>query len=367
MPSNNKYHQWLTELTSMPTATGKEDRVIQWIEKYVKAHRNVQMTADRYGNLVLSRNNVAPSDAPIYITAHMDHPAFVVEQIIDDQTVIAEFRGGVKDEYFPQTKVLLHHVDGSSQKGSVEKSINQEPDCKTWQIKFPRKTKAKVGDVMTWDLPKASIKKGLLYAPACDDLAGLAAAIAAFDSLSRCKEDVRLLFTRAEEMAFIGAIGACKAKTIEKKARLICLETSKSFVDSPIGSGPIVRVGDFTSTFHPDLTYRISTIARNIQKEDETFAFQRKLMAGGTCEASAFGAYGYISTCICLALGNYHNMDELTQKVNSEIISMVDFDGLVRLLIETAKGLNDSGETSGGGGGLKPVLDDLFKRRKRVL
>lgn len=365
--SDNKYHQWLLELTSMPTATGKENRVIQWIEKYVKSRRNVQMTTDRYGNLVLSRTNVTASKAPIYITAHMDHPAFVVEQIMDDKTVIAEFRGGVKDEYFPQTKVLLHDKNGGTQKGVVEKSIKQEPDCKTWQIHFTRKTKAKVGDVITWDLPKATIEKGLLHARACDDLAGLAAAMAAFDSLVRCKEDVRLLFTRAEEMAFIGAIGACKARTIEKKARLICLETSKSFADSPIGNGPIVRVGDFTSTFHPDLTYRISTIARNIQKQDETFAFQRKLMSGGTCEASAFGAYGYISTCICLALGNYHNMDEKTQKINSEIISMADFDGLVRLLIEITKGLNNSGDNSEGGGGLKPVLDDLFSRRKRVL
>ena len=371
----DQYHQWLCELTHLPTATGKEDRVIAWITKYAKSRPNVIVKADRYGNLVLRRKSVPATNSPIYITAHMDHPAFVLHEVIDSKTVIAEFRGGVKDEYFLGTSVLLHHGDDKPVKGKViEIALKSEvlPDAKLFKIKFSKAVTAAIGDVITWAFARGTGKlpgvgKGLLHAPACDDLAGLAAAIAAFDSLKRCKEDVRLLLTRAEEMAFIGAIGACKAKTIEKKSRLICLETSKRFADSPIGGGPIVRVGDFTSTFDPDLTYRISQIGRDIQKQDASFKWQRKLMTGGTCEASAFGAYGYISTCLCLALGNYHNMNEASQKIDSEIISMADFDGLVRLLVTVAKNLNVSSPTSGGGGGLKPVLDDLFKRRKRVL
>lgn len=364
-----KYHQWLCELTSTPTATGKEDRVIAWINRYVKSKRNVTVTADKYGNLVLSRKNIPASDSPIYITAHMDHPAFVVHEIIDNKTLIAEFRGGVKPEYFNDTPVMLHQGDAKLIKGKSVKML-EDPDkhtdfadYKLSRIEFAKKVNAQVGDVITWALPKAKIAKGMLHAPAVDDLGGLAAAMAAFDLLGKCKEDVRLLFTRAEEMAFIGAIAACKAKTIEKKARLICLETSKSFADSPIGAGPIVRVGDFTSTFHPDLTYRISMIAREIQKGDPDFNWQRKLMPGGTCEASAFGSYGYISTCLCLPLGNYHNMNEASETIMPEFISVADFDGLVRLLVAVAQGLNDAQKSPG----LKPVLEDLFNKRKRVL
>lgn len=367
--SNTTYHQWLIELTSTPTATGKEDRVIAWISRYMKSKRNVVVKADKYGNLVLSRKNVTPSDTPIYITAHMDHPAFVVHEVLDGKTLIAEFRGGVKPEYFNHTPVMLHQGDAKPIKGTCEKML-EDPDkhtdfadYKLARITFKRKVNAQVGDVLTWLLPNAKITKGLLHAPAVDDLGGLAAAIAAFDSLDTCKEDVRLLFTRAEEMAFIGAIAACKAKTIEKKARLVCLETSKSFAESPIGAGPIVRVGDFTSTFDPDLTYRISKIAREIEKDDSTFKWQRKLMPGGTCEASAFGSYGYISTCLCLPLGNYHNMNEDTQTIKPECISVADFDGLVRLLVAVATQLNDAMKSPG----LKPVLEDLFAKRKRVL
>jgi endoglucanase len=370
MPSS-PYHQWLVELTNTPTATGKEDRVIAWITNYVKSHRNVVMKSDKYGNLVLSRKNVKPNDSPIYITAHMDHPAFVVHEIIDAKTLIAEFRGGVKPEYFNDAPVNLYHGDDEPVRGKCIKML-EDPDkhtdfadYKLARIAFSRKVNAHVGDILTWALPQAKITKGMLHAPAVDDLGGLAAAMAAFDSLADCKEDVRLLFTRAEEMAFIGAIAACKAKTIEKKARLVCLETSKSFADSPIGAGPIVRVGDYTSTFDPDLTYRISKIAREMEKEPETlnFQWQRKLMPGGTCEASAFGSYGFISTCLCLPLGNYHNMNEDTQTIKPEFISVADFDGLVQLLVEVGKRLNNAQQSPG----LKPVLEDLFAKRKRVL
>lgn len=367
--SSTTYHQWLCELTSLPTASGCEDRVIAWIGRYVKAHRNVAMKADKYGNLVLWRKNVPVSDSPIYITAHMDHPAFAVHEVIDSKTLIAEFRGGVKPEYFPGTSVLLHHGEGKPVKGKVVE-ILQDPDkdsvfadYKLARVSFAKPVVAQKEDVITWSLPQAKISKGMLHAPAIDDLGGLAAAMAAFDSLDKCKQDVRLLFTRAEEMAFIGAIAACKAKTIEKKARLICLETSKSFAESPIGGGAIVRVGDFTSTFDSDLTYRISKIARDMEKEDSTFKWQRKLMPGGTCEASAFGAYGYISTCLCVPLGNYHNMNEQAQKIDSEFICVNDFDSLVRLLVAVAIGLNDAQKSPG----LKPVLEDLFTKRKRLL
>ena len=76
----------------------------------------------------------------------------------------------------------------------------------------------------------------------------LAAALSAMEELRRRKSrgekvgDVRLIFTRAEEIGFIGAIAACKHKSVSKKSRLICLENSRSFAESPIGAGkPHVR------------------------------------------------------------------------------------------------------------------------------
>ena len=107
-------------------------------------------------------------------------------------------------------------------------------------------------------------------------------------------------------------IGAARAGFVPKGARLVCLENSRSFPhDSPIGAGPIVRVGDRLSVFTPELTNRIGDLAAAYAKENPAFRFQRKLMPGGACEATAFASFGIASTCVCLPLGNYHNMEDI--------------------------------------------------------
>jgi len=366
-----QYHKWLVELTGTPSAAGQEWRVVNWLKRYVSRRKQLTMTADKFGNLTIKRKG-AKSRKPIYITAHMDHPAFVCTEVVSDREVVAEFRGGVGLPYFMNTRVVLYHKNKPAQRGKIVKILQKRDSAnlgahdgaKFLLIRLDKKATAAVNDVLTWDVGKARIKGDRLHALACDDLAGVAAAVSAYDALQgKADADVRLLLTRAEEMAFIGAIAACKAKSVPKSARLICLENSKSFAESPIGGGPIVRVGDYTSTFDPDLTYRIGQLAQQLGQQDKSFTWQRKLMPGGTCEASAFQAYGHISTCVCLPLGNYHNMNEKTRRIDAETISVSDFDGLVRLLVEVGYKLDDKDASPG----LKPRLEGIFEQRKYVL
>ena len=368
---SKKYHNWLKQLTATPTAAGQEWRVVEWVEKFVASRKELTMTADKAGNLTIKRKN-ARSRKPIYITAHMDHPAFVCKEVLSDDEMIAEFRGSVNFSYFLKSHVNLYHKNKKAQRGQIvevtelRKSANlgTADAARYLRIKFEKKITAAPFDVLTWDVGPTVIKGDRLHTLACDDLAAVAAAFAAYEQLlKKTDNDVRLLMTVAEEMAFVGAIAACKEKSIPKGARLICLENSKSFAESPIGGGPIVRVGDYTSTFDSDLTYRISQIAAQTATADSSFKWQRKLMPGGTCEASAFGAYGYISTCLCLPLGNYHNMNVKTKKIEPETISVSDFDGLVRLLIEVGCNLDDPKLSPG----LKPRLEQIYKERSYVL
>src|SRR5690606_8534498 len=81
-------------------------------------------------------------------------------------------------------------------------------------------------------------------ATACDDLAGVAAALGALDR-ARNEPALRhfaVLLTRAEELGFVGAIGAARDGTLPAGARILSIECSRSFADSPLGAGPIVRV-----------------------------------------------------------------------------------------------------------------------------
>ncbi|MHC4220704.1 MAG: M20/M25/M40 family metallo-hydrolase, partial [Planctomycetota bacterium] len=222
-------------------------------------------------------------------------------------------------------------------------------------VRLDRPAQMAEGDVARWALQgrgrRSTASGGRLYAPACDDLAGVAAALSAFDVLRgrRSGAGIGVLLTRAEEVGFIGAIAACKRHTVPKRARLICLENSRSFAESPIGAGPILRIGDKVSVFSPELTNRLCHLVDEYQAGKPGFKVQRKLMPGGTCEATTFSAYGYEAACICLPLGNYHNMTDIDgvlagkrpARVGPEIISLDDYHGMVELLVRVAPRLEE--------------------------
>jgi putative aminopeptidase FrvX len=228
----------------------------------------------------------------------------------------------------------------------------------------------------------------LYHTNACDDLAAAASALGALDALRRMGEggepvpDVRLLFTRAEEVGFIGAIAACRHGTIPEDARVIALENSRSFDDSPIGGGPIVRVGDRLSIFSPELTAAVASVAEKLggpalPRASEKHAdvksgwrWQRKLMPGGACEATVFCSHALEATCLCLPLGNYHNMADLAAvqagtntsrpRVGREYISVGDFHALTDLLVACGKSLPASSPIS-------ERIEKLWGERRWVL
>jgi len=366
---------WLKEVTSIPTAAGREFRVIAWIEQWLKRQRGFTIVRDKAGNLLIrSKSRGGKSKAPIYITAHLDHPAFVVAAV-DGSEVELEFRGGVNDPYFDGAKI---EIFDESDQAHAARIVNLDSSAKPFKRVIARLAKKghsstiAPGDVARWALPKLVVRDGILSTHACDDLAAVAAALATLDVIGGTKgfEHVGLLFTRAEEIGFIGAIAACKLKTVEKNARLICLENSRSFPESPIGGGPILRVGDKMSVFGPELTNAIAAIMMDYAKEHPSFKWQRKLMPGGTCEATTFTTYGYTSTCLCLPLGNYHNMRDIDAvnagkrpaRVGPEFISVSDFHGLVEMLVLICARLDDAKSQS-----LKDWMDGLYEGRKFVL
>lgn len=391
----DRHRDWLLEITQIPTAAGREWRVVNWIRAWVAARPELNIAEDRAGNLVVQPRRTwgggggrSKAAAPIFITAHLDHPAFVVHRIIGPGTVELAFRGGVNDDYFIDARVTIH-AGGPDLRSRPERRFaatlagegagvlgdGGERLFKTYLAEIDDdggegggdEPEVMIGDVATWELPPAVIDgAGIVHTHACDDLSAVAAALSAYDTLLAGVRagmkvlDVRLLFTRSEEIGFTGAIAACKLKTMPKGSRVIALENSRSFADSPIGGGPIVRVGDRLSVFSPMLTAACGKRAEQLagkaaaptatQKSAE-FAtgmkWQRKLMAGGACEATVYCAYGYEATCLCLPLGNYHNMAHLQEvqdgsydvgrlgppRVACEQNSIADYHGLVDLLV----------------------------------
>jgi endoglucanase len=369
--------QLLLELTTLPTAAGHENRVQAFLDSWLsKRARNVKWKRDRAGNLLIRHRNPGRK-APLLITAHLDHPAFVVRGV-DGLEVDLEFRGGVHDVYFKNARIELFDSRDHRTTARITELDPKSKPFKTARARLARKAPDLAsGDIGRWAFPKASISGGRLRTDACDDLAAAAAALTAFDSIRKRKgcEHVGLLFTVAEEVGFLGAIEVARNATSERggliprSSRLICLENSRSFPESPIGGGPIVRVGDRISVFSPSLTNTISHVCTEETKRDKTFVWQRKLMPGGACEATAFSTFGFESTCLCLPLGNYHNMADVDgvmagktpARVKREEIALSDFHGLVRMLDLIARKL----ETAQGS--VRTLLDDLYEKRRFVM
>lgn len=375
-----QHEQWLLELTGIPTAAGREQRVIQWVEIWLKRRSNLVTRRDKAGNLIITRCDVAEQVTPanpVFITAHLDHPAFVLRSVVDRKTIELDFRGGVNDPYFENAPIEMFDSNDSVHDGMITSLDSKATPFKLVQVALKKPTDAlQVGDIGRWKFKGVgaapTIQDGLLHTPACDDLAAVAAALATLDVLRNKKsfEHVGVLLTRAEEIGFIGAIAACKYKSVAKNSRLICLENSRSFPESPIGDGPILRVGDKSSVFGPELTNRIGAIMDAHHKANPTFKWQRKLMPGGTCEATTFSTYGYQSTCLCLPLGNYHNMADIDgvaagkrpARVAPEYISVNDYHGLIEMLVVTAANL-DSGDVPD----MKTRMEKLFGNYAFVL
>lgn len=353
--------KFLLEITSLPTAAGREDAVLERVEAWVSERAaRLLLGRDRCGNLVITGRGfkkACAKKAPLFITAHLDHPAFLVRSV-KGAYVALEFRGGVQDAYFKGSQIEIFDLE--LKRSFAARILFLDAKAKpfktvTARLDAPASSSfVEPGCIGRWKFPKAAVVKGLVRTHACDDLAAVAAALLAFETISRDPElaHAALLFTRAEEVGFIGAIGAARGGTIPKGSRLVCLECSRSFPhDSPIGAGPIVRVGDRLSVFSPELTNAVSSLAEAHRKVVPAFKFQRKLMAGGACEATAFSSYGVLSTCICLPLGNYHNMADVDKVLagkkkgvpGPEFVSAEDFHGMIELLEAVARGLDAPG------------------------
>lgn len=286
-----------------------------------------------------------------------------------------EFRGGVHDPYF--VGAALEVIDSGNRIHAATiatlDSTAQPFKRVTATLRKPTKApRVAPGDIARWKLPEPVIRDGLFHTHACDDLAAVAAALSVLDVTHHTPgfEHVGVLLTRAEEIGFVGAIAACQLGTVSKKSRLICLENSRSFAESPIGAGPILRVGDRMSVFEPTLTNRLTDILLEHAKAHPDFMWQRRLMPGGTCEATTFSSYGYRSTCVCLPLGNYHNMRDIDgvlagkrpARVGPEYIAVSDYHGLIDLLLLGCAQLDSAA--------IKPLrerMDDLLAKHHAII
>jgi endoglucanase len=323
---------------SRPTAPYREGEVIAWVREFAAARPRLRLREDPDGNLELTRRGVLRSPSPLVLAAHMDHPGFRAlgaRRAGAGFTIEALFLGGVRAEFFPGARVRFFTPEGAV--GARVRRTRPDPRRGGQRVTLVARRAVAAGTFGMWDLPafrRARRDPDLLETRAADDLAGVAAVLALLDSIERIdprrRVDVRGLFTRAEEVGFVGALAVAQGRRLPRAARIVAIEASKALPSAPQGAGPILRVGDRASSFDDGLGRWIARVGERLAgPRGDRFAFQRKLMDGGTCESTAYQLWGYRCAAMCLALGNYHNMSE-RGRIAAESIRLSDLVGLVR-------------------------------------
>jgi putative aminopeptidase FrvX len=355
----------LQEVCSIPTAPFLEHRVIEYAGRFVSKRRKLKLSRDSHGNLLIELAGGGGRQPRWVFGAHIDHPGLITRGMIDQKTVECDFRGFVLAELMKDTRVRFFDA-GREVAGRVVEVIadRDSPRARLVRVRVPRPVASHL--IGMFDQGEGRVRGKKFYSRAVDDLGGAAAALAMLDQLHRRPPavPVAVLLTRAEEEGFVGAVAAVsRPRLLRKTDRIIAIECSAMQPFAPQGAGPIIRVGDRTSVFNSALTWFLGQQAEALAKEDKTFRYQRALMPGGTCEATVYDAWGYQTASICVALGNYHNMDRDRKAIGPEYIHVSDWRQMVQLFVRIAR----HGHEYAGLEPLRARIKGRFEKLKHLL
>lgn len=317
-------------LMRQPAVPYHEHAVRKEVESICGKYR-LDFERDEFGNVIVSLRT-APKTRPLVLAAHLDHPGFEIVRSLSPKSWLARFLGGVPDNYFRRgVPVRLMPETVSARLGA------RPAKAKEFELH------ASVRPEMTpsfavWELEDFTVRQGHIHGRACDDLVGVASILATLIELKRRRARVNVIgvIARAEEIGFLGAMAVAAGKRLPKSSMVISLETSRELPGVKMGFGVILRVGDRTSIFDSEAMRFLSEVAAELKSRNKKFQFQRGLMSGGTCEATAYQEFGFQTAAVCVALGNYHNCAE-KNRIAAEFVSIADTLTMVDLLVAAAK------------------------------
>lgn len=343
----------LLSLLSQPSAPYREFFVMEWAKNELVKNQ-VPFFQDTHGNLVVGIGSEqeyrlllgqAEKEPLRVFIAHMDHPGFHGVSWKSKDTLEVKWFGGSPRKHLAGSKVWVASNKGFSEVGTLLSPILSPK--KTHLVKA--KVKLKKG--FAEPLPAAEElfggfgfrapvweSKGIVYTKAADDLVGT------FAILEMAKKAVELkprrfvgLLTRAEEVGFVGCIAHFEQGWFKEAKRplvFVSLETSRTLPGALVGKGPVVRLGDRVSVFSSPALEVLSQVAKKKLPQKH----QRRVMDGGTCEATVAVSHRYPSIGISIPLGNYHNQGfeggpdcKKKEGPAPEFVSVNDIQGMLKL------------------------------------
>jgi len=316
--------RFLTELLSQPTAPFREEHVLALVERALHQTR-VPAFLDPAGNLVVGVESRAAyrkllrtrSREPVrLLVAHMDHPGFHGTRWLSPRRLAVKWHGGSPVKHLAGSRVWLADATGYLGEGSLlrPRLLPSGHALDAAEVRLQRPLPEPVAASVlyggfgfrapVWHRGKR------IYTKAADDLIGVFAIVAVAEELfaraPRARPPFLGLLTRGEEVGFVGTIAHLDLGWLEDRHRpvvAVSLETSRALPNALVGRGPVVRLGDRRTVFDPNALRVLSDVAERVLPGRH----QRRVMDGGTCEATAAVSWGLPAIGISVPLGNYHN------------------------------------------------------------
>lgn len=348
-----------------PTAPYHEDFTSAVVRRFAAERPGLEITVDRHENLVVSWPGTKRkrASAPLAFSAHLDHPGF---RYAGKRRGVhtARLHGGVPARFLPGAALRFFTPAGTA--CATARVKNAAAHGETGVVAELTDVRGRIarGSFGVFDLSDGHVRGTRLYARVCDDLMGAAAILVLLDECARSNAARRVsgVFTRAEETGFVGCIGLLQERILPSETIIVGLECSPRRATARVGHGPVIRVGDRMSVFDPAVTTELLEAAKRVAERVSGFRWQRALMDGGSCESTAYQAFGLRAGAMCLALGNYHNCGP-AETIAPEYVDWRDFEGLVGILLECAQ----SFDISCSAGNTRRRLEQLHARDAGLL
>lgn len=353
-------HKRLLQLLSQPTAPFRETHVAAHVAAILE-RRGIPHFEDPAGNLVVGAASAAAyrrllrrkDDEPLRLfIAHMDHPGFHGVRWLGPDRLAVRWHGGSPVRHLTGARTRLVTDEGVIASGRLQRPTIREGgwamDSAEIRLDGPLNPQPKAQAVYGGFGFRAPVWESgeRIYCPAADDLVGVHAIVETALTVWRGGRDSGApfigLLTRAEEVGFVGAVAHLELGWLQERRRpvlAISLEASRTLPGAEIGKGPVVRLGDRRTVFDPTILETLSQIARRSLAQH-----QRRVMDGGSCEATAMTAWGVPAAGISVPLGNYHNQgldggDDVKAPGGPapEFVSRHDAEALVKLCAALAR------------------------------
>jgi endoglucanase len=323
---NKAQWQRLETILSQPTAPFREQHVVTTATDMLQQY-DVPFFPDSHGNLVVGVSSHKQLGAVLQhrnreplrlFVAHMDHPGFHGQRWLSARRLAVKWFGGTPVKHLRGSQVWLADSNELRLQGHISNAVltrskrsiaSAEIVIERGQLPARRPAARNLFGGFAFKRPLWRRGKRL-YTRAVDDLYAVShivnLAIELNGKYSKSRQPFIGLLTRGEEVGFVGAIEHLRLGWYRRSRRpvvAVSLEASRTLPGALIGKGPIVRLGDWRTVFHADFLQLLTELAQRHMRGQ----YQRRIMDGGSCEATATTAFGLPTIGLSLPLGNYHN------------------------------------------------------------